>query len=361
MKAKLFGFRIFLEQIENKGEDSNPILEHYGDLSGCIGVFDGMGGAGGATYDVDGGLKTGAYIASNYARKIVREFFSYLKPVKNDVSINAIASNLTLSLKTHFKTLAEKFDNGGTSSKLKSSLIKRFPTTMAVMYFNPVEKDLNEQPIYNCNTFWAGDSRCYLLTADNGLQQITEDDIKSGGDALDNLTNDSPISNCINADVDFSVKYHQLEISSPVIFIAATDGCFGFIPTPAHFEFLLLETLSASENSEQWVNNLNSEFKKIAGDDVSMSVVGIGWESFTDIKKDFAERLRFITTEYIEPVNSIDEEVKKFEEQIQKMSSSKEDLISKRNKLRSDLWLSYKKTYEIKKEKEINNEGRGSY
>jgi serine/threonine protein phosphatase PrpC len=61
-----------------------------------------------------------------------------------------------------------------------------------------------------CNVFWAGDSRCYLLSAPAGLQQLTEDDLKTKGDAPANLVEDSPMSNFINADVDFVLNRRHI-------------------------------------------------------------------------------------------------------------------------------------------------------
>ena len=59
-----------LAKIPNQGEDSDPILRDGPDL-GLIGVFDGMGGAGGTVYETPDGPRTGAYLASRVARDVV--------------------------------------------------------------------------------------------------------------------------------------------------------------------------------------------------------------------------------------------------------------------------------------------------
>ena len=211
------------------GEDAEPILVEFDD-SICIGVFDGMGGAGSAIYTYLDEPRTGAYIAANTARDVVLQFFHNMKLSPDfafNASIDDLATYLTGALSKSFKNLAMQLDDGR-SSKLKSSLIKSFPTTMATMYLTPrVDGTLNGRIGVECKTFWAGDSRCYMLTPEKGLQQLSIDDIKSEGDALDNLINDSPISNCIFADGEFTIRHLKLETKGPAIFISATDGLTG--------------------------------------------------------------------------------------------------------------------------------------
>ena len=63
-----FGFN--LAKIPDQGEDADPIVRDGPDL-GLIGVFDGMGGAGGTVYETPDGRRTGAYLASRIARDVV--------------------------------------------------------------------------------------------------------------------------------------------------------------------------------------------------------------------------------------------------------------------------------------------------
>ena len=59
-----------LAKIPDHGEDSDPIVRDGRDL-GLVGVFDGMGGAGGTVYETADGPRTGAYLASRVARDVV--------------------------------------------------------------------------------------------------------------------------------------------------------------------------------------------------------------------------------------------------------------------------------------------------
>ncbi|HEY6746336.1 MAG TPA: hypothetical protein VI357_11535, partial [Mycobacteriales bacterium] len=65
-----FGFN--LPKIPGQGEDSDPIVRHGREL-GLVAVFDGMGGAGGTTYETPDGPRTGAYLASRIARDVVEQ------------------------------------------------------------------------------------------------------------------------------------------------------------------------------------------------------------------------------------------------------------------------------------------------
>jgi hypothetical protein len=69
-----------LAKIADQGEDSDPIVRDGPDL-GLIGVFDGMGGAGGTVYETPDGPRTGAYLASRIARDVVeRRMLDLLEP-----------------------------------------------------------------------------------------------------------------------------------------------------------------------------------------------------------------------------------------------------------------------------------------
>lgn len=60
-----YGTTIWSEQITSKGEDAKPSFIFNKDLNKTIiAVYDGMGGAGSASYNYHGKEHTGAYIAA---------------------------------------------------------------------------------------------------------------------------------------------------------------------------------------------------------------------------------------------------------------------------------------------------------
>ena len=76
-------FKFCTAKVAGEGEDADPILRVGPDL-GLLGVFDGMGGAGGRVYDTPEGRHTGAWIAARFARNVVeRLMLELIKPEWN--------------------------------------------------------------------------------------------------------------------------------------------------------------------------------------------------------------------------------------------------------------------------------------
>ena len=350
--------RLFIEQKPERSEDCRPILHAYPNGSGLLAVFDGAGGAGGASYtNDDGESRTGAYFASRLGKKTLLDFFEERLRQSPPFVADSTPKQLEELFKTNFKAELVKLQNGSVS-KIKSSLIRYLPTTMAAIFYE-IEADVSMENGFStwknvvgifgsekqalqlkCNVLWAGDSRCYLLTESSGLQQLTEDDLKTKGDALANLIEDSPMSNFISADVDFVLNYSQFAVGLPVVLIAATDGCFNFVASPAHFEFLLLNTLHSAENAEQWQTGLTEEIKKITGDDATMSLIALGWRNFDEIKRAFHARLCEVRKTFISPLGELDEEIGWLEKRLDLQTEE-------RRRLREKLWGEYKQKYEF--------------
>ena len=101
------------------------------------------------------------------------------------------------------------------------------------------------------HVFWAGDSRAYAFTP-SGAHQLSTDDLRDPGDAMANLHHDSVVSNAMSADTEFQVGYRRVELKAPFLLICATDGCFGYVPTPMHFEHLVLKALAGARSTQAW-------------------------------------------------------------------------------------------------------------
>lgn len=69
--------------------------------------------------------------------------------------------------------------------------------------------------------------------------------------------------------------------------ISATDGCFGYFLTPMHFHNVLLAGLKNSLDEDGWCLYVKDAFAKVTGDDVSLSLCAIGYESFDELKASF--------------------------------------------------------------------------
>jgi serine/threonine protein phosphatase PrpC len=324
-------FTFNLEKIPDHGEDSDPILRDGPDL-GLVGVFDGMGGAGGTIYETPDGPRTGAYLASRIARDVVeRRMLDLLEP---DWHLNgkSAASDLQRSVQHALKQRLEELNPA--RSGLRSRLIRALPTTMALAALQRIQSG---GPVWAGHVFWAGDSRAYVFES-GGARQLSTDDLRDPGDALANLRRDSVVSNAMSADVEFHVNYRRVQLRAPFLVICATDGCFGYVRTPMHFEHLVLSRLLEARTTEAWSSSLQAEIAAVTGDDAAMSMLGVGAD-FKEFQKLFAPRVAELASDVIEPLNQLDDNVARVEQELQELRSRQLDETTQR-------WNRYKAGYE---------------
>ena len=310
-----------MEKREGHGEDSNP-LSIVKDNFYAVGVFDGMGGSGAAICKSEfGNDHTKAYVASRIIQEAISCYIETAKNIKNINSdgIKSTAIGRLEQEKSHYPTKA---------SGLRSKLVRDYPTTLAI---TTALKD--DEDRYIINSYWAGDSRNYLWTVD-GFYQISKDDLDTELDPLENLRNDAALSNCICADRDFVINNKQITVAGKFVILSATDGCYNYLATPMHFQEILLTGLKLSENLNDWENFCRDEFSEVTGDDVSLSLIAVGFEDFNEFKDTFNPS----TIESVDKIKSTQEEIKRLLSQIETAKESLENLIQSE-------WDEYKKSY----------------
>lgn len=335
-------FTIWTEKRPNKGEDAVPtLLTNSNENMGVLAVYDGLGGAGSKLYtyqDDRGNIQehSGAYVAARLAKQVIEAFF---EPIQRDEKIAGdFVETLQENLLTSFGKKINQLDKN--PSKLRSKLLKRLPTTLAGLYY-VYQNDHNVA----LTSFWAGDSRCYVLTA-KGLKQLSDDDLTGNPDAYENLLMDATISNCVHADGNYKINKSSVVINEPVILITATDGCFGFVKSPAHFEYLLLKTLINSQyDVEAWKDRLEDEMGAIAGDDVSMSVLALGLKTLEDWKVYFYERFKDIQARFVQPIDEAEIRIHSLQKQEGFLPVEIEKLQEQKRVLMEQLWQEYKENY----------------
>jgi hypothetical protein len=325
-----FGFN--LEKVPGQGEDADPILRDGRDL-GLVGVFDGMGGAGGTVYDTPEGGRSGAYLASRLARDIVeRRMLDLLEPEWN-LNGRAAAEDLRRSVQGALVECLQELSPA--PSALRSKLLRALPTTMALV---ALQREEPAGPTWAGHVFWAGDSRAYVFEPD-GAHQLTTDDIRDAGDAMANLRQDSIVGNAMCADADFHVNYRKITLRSPFIVVAATDGCFGYVRTPMHFEHMFLRTLRGAGDAESWSSALQTEITAITGDDAAMSTLAVG-ASFEGFKSLFEDRTEKLEERFTAPLDQLDQEIERAEQELEALRGRREVGVAK-------LWRDYQAGYEV--------------
>jgi serine/threonine protein phosphatase PrpC len=352
-------YRIVVEHENHEpagsGEDASPIWMFCEPDKGLVGALDGLGGAGGELIRLpDGDERTSAWAASRRTREVVRRVYSdMIQRTRSQWSASVSAGvydydqengmpgpgmrgpfdfavNLQKAIKADLAEFAARTHAGG-SGLLRSKMIKTLPTTLALGWY-----DLKE---YEYSAIWAGDSRVYCLQPELGLQQATTDDLKTPADAMENLTADGLMSNCVSASADFFVHERRLPLPPRCVLLAATDGCFGYVRTPLHFEYLLLASMRQARSWEEWQERLTAEIVQITADDATLSAAVIGWPDFAVCRDGYAPRYAWCA----ERVNAYNSQLAKVDEMEQELVKTREELAATRR----HLWDEYRKTYEL--------------
>ncbi|MCW2805396.1 MAG: hypothetical protein JWN06_3613 [Propionibacteriaceae bacterium] len=324
-----FGFN--LGKVPDHGEDSDPILRDGPDL-GLLAVFDGMGGAGGTVYDTADGPRSGAYLASRIARDVVeRRMLDLLVPDWN-LKGEAAAADLQRSVKAALQERLAELK--APKSGLRSRLLRALPTTMAVLALQRTHRSGSK---WLCHVFWAGDSRGYVFEP-SGARQLTTDELRDPGDAMANLRRDSVVSNAMSADTEFHVSYRRVELEAPFMLVCATDGCFGYLPSPMHFEQLVLNPLTTARSVAGWSQAVQSEIAAVTGDDAAMSVMAVGAD-LGELKALYAPRVAELKQQFTVPIDELGRSVQRAEQELQMLRQRQLDDTEQ-------LWARYKSGYE---------------
>jgi len=225
----------------------------------------------------------GAFLVSNYAgleKAVAENGREADRTVSVSEFVRDLKARLTRTLDEHMK----KWD-------IKPSLsraLKDFPTTLAsAVYF----KRLKGITILS---IWAGDSRVYLLTPAKGLQILSLDDAKG---AEDEMNSTSEMTNCISAGNDFHLNYALYDLNEPGLVFCCSDGCFDYLKSPLHFEWLLLHTMlecmpncDATNIGNALADSIRENLYRTIGDDTTMAGALIGIDSTARMKMLFRAR-----------------------------------------------------------------------
>ena len=303
---------IYGEMVEGKGEDCFAVsTDSENENLALISVLDGCGGLGARKYE-EFQKHSGAYMASRAVSGGLLDWFHNL--AEDDLKDPA---KLTGKLRAYInRNLSICSSQVNSRMLIRGSMVRDFPTTLAAVLFELRDGDIH------AHVFWAGDSRAYLLTP-KGLMQISKDDVEDE-DALSNLTSDGALSNVISSDGEYVIHYKRLNLrQDPIIVLVSTDGCFGYVPTPMEFEYVLLNNIVNSKSPKAEKEKLEAAIKEYAGDDHTMALASFNFGDFKTLKKAFLPRYKMLKKDYIEPLKN-----------------------ERSDELTEKLWQKYKKYYE---------------
>jgi serine/threonine protein phosphatase PrpC len=340
------------EALPDEGEDARPLARVDPSGSLALGVFDGMGGAGGARYEIDGIERKGAYLASRLARHVVAtEVDGTLALSVSDLASaeafgQQFAATLSLRLRDEFNSFAAILP--GEPSNLRSSMVRVLPTTAAIALVWPTQEAVRipGAPSHLGCAVWAGDSRIYELSPTQGLTQVSCDDARVKTDALSSLESDPPMDNCISASQEFHLNVFAWEIREPSVVFAASDGCFGYLPTPAHFEITLLDALSGAATAEDWQRGLATRIASVTRDDATLAAAALGFANLTAVRAAFEVRHAYVAGEFIEPFARSQELVSAADRDLARLKNHRDELAVARTECARQLWQRYQPGYE---------------
>ncbi|WP_432002545.1 serine/threonine protein phosphatase [Streptomyces sioyaensis] len=279
-QGRLQAVSVWTERVPGRGEDAEPfVAHHWASGQGLLAVFDGSGGAGAspAWQSPDGTSRTSAWVGARTARLATECWLHDVTKDRQDVEPR--------SLHAYLKYFLDKAPQR--HSKIGGTMRRQLPTTLAGVHYQIAvgDEEIELRPL------WAGDSRAYALLPESGLHVLTRDHTRES-DALELLRSDPPMTNLVCADRDFDIDTHHLVLRLPCVLVAATDGFFGYVHTPADFEHLLLRTLQQAGGAAEWAHLLRREVEAFTADDASLALLPLGYPDFDVLRSRFEPRLR---------------------------------------------------------------------
>lgn len=257
-------------------------------------VCDGLGGAGHTKHllpdEENPGTvteRTSAYLGSRIVAERVERFFAehweeWAGPEQTP-EIGVYAGQLKEALDRAIQDCVEKMRIRIPVGKT----IKIFPTTLASAVFLPCEEGLTVAAV------WAGDSRVYLLTPSKGLRLLSLDDADGAAESMNSGT---VMTNCVYAG-SFFLNYCVYTLREPGLVFCCSDGCFDYLRSPLHLEWLLLHTIlnmpqeEGRQPGEILGESIRDGIYQTIRDDTTMAGLCVGLPSIASLQEAFRPRM----------------------------------------------------------------------
>ena len=287
-------------QIGNKPagcEDAPPIAN-----TKWLIICDGLGGSGATKHQIieDGEpiTRTSGYCGSRIVACALDSCFDRLTNsgfIPNTLfgeNREQNAKFMLNMLKEEIKAALQYKINEWNIQPVRGRTLRTFPTTMSAAVIRENEDSVD------AFVMWAGDSRAYFLSPSKGLQMLTQDDAYNSDTAM---LSSSEMYNCICYGWPFFFNYAYYTFDEPGILFCCSDGCFDYLKSPLHFDWLLMHTLTENVELEEGkefpqcvAEAMMTNIYRTIGDDTTMAGVFIGIENPQDLKDAYEERLPYI-------------------------------------------------------------------
>lgn len=140
---------------------------------------------------------------------------------------------------------------------------------------------------------WAGDSRVYLLTPSKGLRLLSLDDADGAAESMNSGT---VMTNCVYAG-SFFLNYCVYTLREPGLVFCCSDGCFDYLRSPLHLEWLLLHTIlnmpqeEGRQPGEILGESIRNGIYQTIRDDTTMAGLCVGLPSIASLQEAFRPRM----------------------------------------------------------------------
>ncbi len=346
---------------ENEGEDADPISKVDSNLNwGFVGVFDGMGGAGAKKYKhIESGEEhTSAYWGSRIVRDGVEELIKNrnlgLSPIE------WVDYRIHDTIKSKLDEKIKEFPNA--NGAVLSKMTRKLPTTMAMSGYEIIDDKVA------ITTYWAGDSRVYILLKDT-IKILTIDDANAeDGDPFSPLNMDLAMNNAISQEREFRINRSVVTLpisqQEPFLLIASTDGCFGYYKNPIEFEAMLRNCLGKANDCNEYLYNIKEAIiENIQQDDFSISIAGFGSTSFDDYKSVLSSDADVeLIDDYYSWRKDIEKQRSDFKAQISDLETKLKEYREEEERLHSieeqknlEWYAKYKETFSVVNREEIES------
>ena len=124
-------------------------------------------------------------------------------------------------------SMARELSQNEIQSSLRGKALRLLPTTLAgTIYSQGATSGLIDSLV-----FWKGDSRCYAWH-EQGLLQLSKDDLKTDVDPLEAVQFDAQISGYLNEKESTNLNMRHYTWSQPVTLLVASDGFYDYCRSP---------------------------------------------------------------------------------------------------------------------------------